>query len=206
MEGTLGRECARLSRGLRGTGLGGLRATAWARPHSRARRRRQGCQRRTDSIRTRGKRTPSRAIRRTPKWEPPREARFPPVSFASGGPEPPDACLPVSGRASSTRSRRSRGRARSRKTPGRERPSSGAERPRPRCRSLRREATEHECSSWNGFGVQKSIGRTAGRDARGRYQAPRGHARPRSKETQGPGQGACDELERRRCADHAHDS
>jgi len=29
MEGTLDRECARLSRGLRGTGLGGLRITAW---------------------------------------------------------------------------------------------------------------------------------------------------------------------------------
>jgi len=34
-----------------------------------------------------------------------------------------------------------------------------------------------------GFGVQKSIGRIAGRDARGRYQAHHGHARPSSKET-----------------------
>jgi len=44
-------------------------------------------------------------------------------------------------------------------------------------RSLRWEATEHECSSWNGFGVQKSIGRIAGRDALGRYQA---HLRKRA--------------------------
>jgi len=35
-------------------------------------------------------------------------------------------------------------------------------------RSLRWETTEHECSSWYGFEVQKSIGRTADRDARGR--------------------------------------
>jgi len=40
---------------------------------------------------------------------------------------------------------------------------------------------------WECFGVQKSIGRTAGRDARGRYQAHHGHARPSSKESQGLG-------------------
>jgi hypothetical protein len=49
--------------------------------------------------------------------------------------------------------------------------------------SLRWETAEHECSSWNGFGVQKSIGRIAGRDARGRYQAHHGHARPSPKES-----------------------
>jgi hypothetical protein len=56
------------------------------------RRRRQGCQRRTDSTRARRKKTPSRTIDRAPKWETRREARFSPVSFASGGPEPPGAC------------------------------------------------------------------------------------------------------------------
>jgi hypothetical protein len=52
--------------------------------------------------------------------------------------------------------------------------------------SPRWEATMYECSSWNGFGVQKSIGRIAGRDARGRYQAHHGHARPSSQESLAP--------------------
>jgi hypothetical protein len=51
-----------------------------------------------------------------------------------------------------------------------------------RC-SSRWEATTYECSSWNGFGVQKSIGRIAGRDARGSYQAHLGYARPSRKES-----------------------
>lgn len=50
-------------------------------------------------------------------------------------------------------------------------------------RSPRWETAEHECSSWNGFGVQKSIGRIADRDARGRYQAHHGNARSSSKES-----------------------
>jgi len=49
--------------------------------------------------------------------------------------------------------------------------------------SPRWEATTYECSSWNGFGVQKSIGRIAGRDARGRYQAHLGYARPSRKDS-----------------------
>jgi len=49
--------------------------------------------------------------------------------------------------------------------------------------SPRQEATTYECSSWNGFGVQKSIGRIAGRDARGRYQAHLGYAQPSRKES-----------------------
>jgi hypothetical protein len=52
-----------------------------------------------------------------------------------------------------------------------------------RARSLRWETTEYECSSWNGFGVQKSIGRIAGRDARGRYQAHLGYVRPSLEES-----------------------
>jgi len=52
-----------------------------------------------------------------------------------------------------------------------------------RVRSLRWETAKHECSSWNGFGVQTSIGRIAGRDARGRYQAHHGYARPSPKDS-----------------------
>jgi hypothetical protein len=33
--------------------------------------------------------------------------------------------------------------------------------------SSRWDTTKYECSSWNGFGVQTSIGRITGRDARG---------------------------------------
>lgn len=39
------------------------------------------------------KTTPSSQIDRAPKWETRREARFPPASFASDGPEPEDACF-----------------------------------------------------------------------------------------------------------------
>jgi len=55
-------------------------------------RRRQGCQRRSESTHARGKKTPSDASGRAPKWEARREARFSPVSFAAGGPEPPVVC------------------------------------------------------------------------------------------------------------------
>jgi len=52
--------------------------------------------------------------------------------------------------------------------------------------SSRWDATKYECSSWNGFGVQTSIGRITGRDARGSSQEPTfGYARPSSKETPG---------------------
>jgi hypothetical protein len=69
-------------------------------------------------------------------------------------------------------------------------------------KSLRWETAEHECSSWNGFGVQKSIGRIAGRDARGRYQAHHGHARPSLKEshTTRMTRGAAKNIGRQRCA------
>jgi hypothetical protein len=188
MEGTLDRECARLSRGPRGTGLGGLRATAWeprnGGPRLRERRRRQGCQRRTDSTRARGKKTPSRTIDRAPKWETRREARFSPVSLASGGPEPPGACSARLRTGEAAREEDVRadehGAARLRNESD---PRASAERHRTGKRSLRWEEAEHECSSWNGFGVQKSIGRIAGRDARGRYQAHQGHARPSTKES-----------------------
>lgn len=43
--------------------------------------------------RRRRKTTPSSQIARAPKWEARREARFPPASFASDGPEPEDACV-----------------------------------------------------------------------------------------------------------------
>jgi hypothetical protein len=68
-------------------------------PRRRARRRRQGRQRRTVSF-TRGgrKRRPARRYQ-TPKWESRREARFSPVSSASGGPSLPVPVPRVFGRA-----------------------------------------------------------------------------------------------------------
>jgi hypothetical protein len=70
-----------------------------------------------------------------------------------------------------------------------------------RARSLRWEAAKHECSSWNGFGVQKSIDRIADRDARGRYQRTkdtRDLAR-RKRRSVLDARGS-DETRRRRCA------
>jgi len=68
-------------------------------PRRRARRRRQGRQRRSVSF-TRGgrKRRPARRYR-APKWEARREARFSPVSSASGGPSLPVPAPRVFGRA-----------------------------------------------------------------------------------------------------------
>jgi len=124
------------------------------------------------------------SIVRSPKWETRREARFSPVSFASGGPEPPGARFVSPRTHGAAREEDVRvdehGAARFRDESD---PRAGAERPRASTRSLRWEATEHECSSWNGFGVQKSIERSVGRDARGRYQAHHGHARPSSKDS-----------------------
>jgi hypothetical protein len=116
-------------------------------------------------------------IVRSPKRESRREARFSPASFASGGPELPGARharLRTGGAA--REKRRSRGRARSLAAPGRER--AFARSPKGIARwPLRRETAKHECSSWDGFGVQKSIGRIAGRDARGTLpSAPRNRA------------------------------
>jgi len=88
-----------------------------------ARRRRQGCQRRSVSSSHGGRKRPRVNIDRSPKWESRREARFSPASFASDGPEPTGACparLRTSGGA--REKRRSRERARSRKVPGREWP------------------------------------------------------------------------------------
>jgi len=81
MEGAPDRECARLSRGHRGTDLGSLRAQA--KYPACGTEERQGCQRRT-ARRARGAKTPSLRIARAPKWGARREARFPPGSF----PEP----------------------------------------------------------------------------------------------------------------------
>jgi hypothetical protein len=153
-------------------------------PRRRARRRRQGRQRRTVSF-TRGgrKRRPARRYRAL-KWEARREARFSPVSSASGGPSLQVPAPRVFGRAgehakktlawASTEPQGSGTRAVLGRAP----------------KGLARDSIaalgsdeKHECSSGNGFGVQKSIGRIAGRDARGRYQAHQGHARSSSKET-----------------------
>jgi len=60
-------------------------------PRPRARRRRQGCQRRAVSFARDGRKRRHVVEYRAPKWEARREARFSPVSSASGGPEPPGA-------------------------------------------------------------------------------------------------------------------
>jgi len=131
-----------------------------------------------------GRKRPRVRVVRALKWETRREARFSPVSFAPGGPE-----------LSGVRFARLRTHE-----PAREEDvrvgGHGAERLRDesdltseRRKASRRigrcagKATKHECSSWNGFGVQKSVGRIAGREVRGSYQAPLGNARPRSKES-----------------------
>jgi len=188
VEDTLDWRSARLSRGPRGTGLGGLRATAWELPsgahtyeHGGGDRGVRGERHRSHAA---GRKRPRVAIVRSPKWETRREARFSPVSFASGGPEPPFARF-VSPRTHGAACEEDvrvdeHGAARLRDESD---PRAGAERHRASTRSLRWEATEHECSSWNGFGVQKSIERSVGRDARGRYQAHHGHARPSSKDS-----------------------
>jgi len=147
------------------------------------RRRRQGHQRRAVSVlprrkknasstRAPGRRSGNRVVKRDSPW--PRSHRAAP-SF------PVHAALVF-------------GRARRREERDILANEHGAERPREeggprvvskgiaRARSPRQEATKYECSSRNGFGVQTSIGRIAGRDARGRYQAHLGHARPSTKE------------------------
>jgi len=120
------------------------------------------------------------------KWESRRETRFSPVSFASGSPELPGA-LPARLRTSGERRERQTVREDEHgpQGPGRERP------PRGRREAFSRNSRvaalgsgEVRVLELKCFGVQKSIGRIAGRDARGRYQAHRGHARPSSKEPQ----------------------
>jgi hypothetical protein len=120
--------------------------------------------------------------------------------FAAGGPEPPVACSARlrTGEAAREADVRVVGHGAERLRDESD-PRASAARPRAGW-SLRREATEYGCSSLNGFGVQKSIGRIAGRDARGRYQAHHGHARPRPKESPELRQSAGEELGRRRCA------
>jgi len=103
VEGTSDRESARLSQGPQGTGLGGLRVTAWdspkATPYQRARRRRQGCQRRPFTVAHGGRKRPRVTLVRSSKWGSRCEPRFSPASFASGGPSCPVPAPQVSGRA-----------------------------------------------------------------------------------------------------------
>jgi hypothetical protein len=79
----------------------------------------------------------------------------------------------------------SRGRARAARSGRRATPVSRRKAYRGIQGSLHWESAKYGCSSLKCFGVQRSIGRIAGRDARGRYQAHLGHARPSSKETAG---------------------
>jgi len=62
-------------------------------PRRAARRRRQGCQRRSVPISHGGRKRHRVNHVRAPKWESRREARFSPASFVSEGPEPTGACL-----------------------------------------------------------------------------------------------------------------
>jgi len=96
MEGIPGRRSARLSRGTRGTGLGGLWIDARLSLKRGARRsrkrRRQGCQRRSDTDLARRKTTPPSKHRPAAEVGVPRVKRgLSPASFVSGGPELPDA-------------------------------------------------------------------------------------------------------------------
>jgi len=120
---------------------------------------------------------------RVPKWELRRETRLSPASFASGGPEPPGALFPrLRTGGESREDYTSRERARAARLGTRASPVRAP-------KGLTRD--EHAALGNDGvwvlelkcFGVQKSIGRIAGLDARGRYQAHLGHARPSSKET-----------------------
>jgi len=153
-------------------------------PGSRARRRRQGCQRQAFG-RARRNKTPPRSAPygcRSGSLAVKRDSPQP--QHASGGPEPPGA-FPA--RLRTGREARERRRfacaSTSRKARDESEPREGAERPHadPEPAALGNDGAqvlELEC-----FGVQKSIGRIAGRDAHGRYQAHHGHARPSSKES-----------------------
>jgi len=110
-EGTPDRESVRLSRGPRGTGLGGLRVTehGFAKA-TRAPNDRGGGDRGVRDgrvVRARGKKTPPRPrFARSSKWESRCEPRLSPASFASGGPSCPVLAEWVSGPSQREREKR----------------------------------------------------------------------------------------------------
>jgi hypothetical protein len=188
MKGTLDRECARLSRGPRGTGLGGFRVArvglAHAREPGRGDRSARGERNRLvleGRERPRRRATARRSGKRAVKRASPRSR------LRGAAPSLPRLlCSSLDVRSSTRKDARvvGHGAARLRDESG---PRADAERP-PRYGTLRRETTEYGCSSRNGFGVQKSIGRIAGRDAReSAPSATHGHARLSSKESRGQG-------------------
>jgi len=135
---------------------------------------------------TRRKKTPPRELLvRSPKWEARREARFSPVSSASGGPEPPGACLARLRTGEAVREEDVRvdghGAARFRDE---SETRAGAERPRTSKQlaalgsdesTSARVETVSECRS-------RSDASPVATPAE-RYQAHHGHARPSSKES-----------------------
>jgi len=130
-----------------GYGTGNIRASE---PAPTVRRRRQGCQRWLLE-RARWKTTPPRRDRtQSPKWEPRRETRFSPVSFASGGPSLPVLFPRVFGRdeRGAKETDVSRGRARTARS-GRRRAPAGAERLLGIQGPLRWESAKYGCSSLN---------------------------------------------------------
>jgi len=178
MEGTSDRESARLSQGPRGTDLGGLRVTARdspkATPHQRARRRRQGCQRRSFTAAHEGRKRPRVTLVRSSKWGSRCEPRFSPASFAPGGPSCPVPAPQVSGRAKREREKwtfrvnehEPRGSVRVRFPRKVAERHTRADQGSQRWETAKQRVLELDC-----FGVQKSVGRTLVRDARGRYPA-----------------------------------
>jgi len=189
-EGISDRGSARLSRGPRGTGLGGLRATAWDKSPKATHTNEHGGGDRD----ARGKRSVARGgVRRRPRG-PSYGCRSgsravkrdsPQPQHASGGPELPGAFPARLRTGREARERRLFACAStSRKARDESEPRGGAERPHADPRNVALGNDEAQVLELECFGVQKSIGRIAGRDARGRYQAHHGHARPSSKETQ----------------------
>jgi hypothetical protein len=207
MEDSLDRECARLSRGARGTGLGGLRATALAHlTREPANREPGGGDRGARGDRhchARRKKTPSRASSgRAPKWETRREARFPPASFRIGGPELPGASLgrPRANKGDGGRDATVNGHGAERlrdEGDGRAR-SKGIAGPNRRAGNRR----EHECSSGKRFRSAEVDRTHRGRDARGSLPRRPSDTRGLARTNHGPGHDAQSggDSERTRCA------
>jgi len=116
-----------------------------------------------------------------------RETRHPPASFATGGPEPPVARSSRLRAGEAARVRRSVDEHEARASV-RERAPSARRKAHVRNAKARLAALgsdEARVFESGSFGVQKSIGRMADRDARRRYQAPCEYARSSSKEDAG---------------------
>jgi len=121
-----------------------------------------------------GRERPRVTLVRSSKWGSRCEPRFSPVSFASGGPSCPVPVPQVSGRAKRQREKwtfrvnehEPRGSVRVRFPRKVAERHSRADQGSQRWETAKQRVLELDC-----FGVQKSVGRTLVRDARGRYPA-----------------------------------